>query len=150
MGPPSTKPRNRRHRSELSRQKARQAAEQKRRQLNADIEALARIREERERQRAGLASGSAGTRSNAHEPETPEVRLPNACANTDGLPNDGMAQHTPNNHLIQVNMSFDPAFASMPVDTLTPHILEAARQWDESEAAQGPQPLLPGRTVQSN
>jgi len=54
-----------------------------------------------------------------------------------------MIEHTLNDNFIQVDMSFDPAFASMLVD-------EADRQLHEFGAAQGHQPLLPGRAFQSN
>jgi uncharacterized protein involved in type VI secretion and phage assembly len=70
MGPPSTKPRNRRHRTELSRL----AAEEKRRNRDAEIEALARTRMEWERRKAARVSGVADTRwtgaSNAYDLST--------------------------------------------------------------------------------
>jgi len=59
------------------------------------------------------------------------------------LPNSGMIEHTLNDHFIQVDMSFDPAFASMPVD-------KADRRPHEFGAAQGHQPLLPGHAFQLN
>ena len=54
-----------------------------------------------------------------------------------------MIEHALDDHLIQVDMSFGPAFASMPVD-------EADRPPHEFGAAQGYQLLLPGRAFQSN
>jgi len=54
-----------------------------------------------------------------------------------------MIKHTLDDHFIQVNMSFNPAFASMPVDKADqcPH---------EFGAAQGHQLLLPGYAFQLN
>jgi len=43
-------------------------------------------------------------------------RLPDVYADTDALPNGGMIEHTLDDHFIQVDMSFDLAFASMLVD----------------------------------
>jgi len=71
MGPPSTKPRNRRHRSELACLNAFQAAEKKRHRCDAELETLVRTCKERKRQQAARVSGSADTRwtgaPNAHD-----------------------------------------------------------------------------------
>ena len=77
------------------------------------------------------------------EAETWEFRLLDAYANTDVLPNDGMIKHILDDHLIQFNMSFNLAFASMPVD-------KADWQPHKFGAVQGHQLLLPGHAFQLN
>jgi hypothetical protein len=52
-----------------------------------------------------------------------------------------MIEHTLDDHLIQVDMSFDLAFASIP---------ETDQQLHKFGAAQGPQPHLPDHAFQFN
>jgi len=61
MGPPSTKPRNRRHHSELACLNAFQAAEKKQHHCDAKLETLVRTCKERKRQQAACVSGSTDT-----------------------------------------------------------------------------------------
>jgi len=66
MGPPSTRRRDRRHRTEIPRLAAHQAAQERQRRREAMLEALTRQHQERERQTAALLGSCLGTSADTH------------------------------------------------------------------------------------